>query len=302
MGTPEFAVPSFLALLDAGYSVAAAVTAPDRPRGRGLHVLPTPVKSVALGRGIPVLEPPALRDPAFAADLRALGADLFVVVAFRILPVEVFTLPPLGSFNLHASLLPKYRGAAPINWAIINGETETGVTTFFLREKVDTGAMLLQRRVPIGPDDDAGALHDRLAQVGAEVVLGTVRAIERGEAVPLQQDDAGATPAPKIFRDDCRIRWDAPAAAVVNRIRGLSPSPGAFTTHAGRVLKIFRAVRTDTHGSSAPGVVVVEEGRIMAGTGEGAVELRELQQEGRKRMGAGEFLRGYPLASGDRLG
>lgn len=301
MGTPVFAVPSFAALLDAGYDVPAAVTAPDRPRGRGQHMAPTPVKGLAASRGIPVLEPASLRAPEFAEELRTLRADLFVVVAFRILPPSVFTIPPLGSFNLHASLLPKYRGAAPINWALINGDSETGVTTFFLREAVDTGAMLLQEKVPIDPQDDAGALHDRLAQAGATLVLRTVRAIEQGKAVPQPQDDTLATPAPKIFREDCHLRWEQPARELVNRVRGLSPAPGAFTLHAGRMLKVYRAAVVPGAQGAAPGVVLPGEGRILVGTGSGCLELLELQQEGRRRMDAAEFLRGYPLEPGALL-
>jgi methionyl-tRNA formyltransferase len=301
MGTPEFAVPSFAALLEAGYAVAAAVTAPDKPRGRGQKTAPTPVKTLAEFRGIPVLEPAALRAPEFAQELRTLRADLYVVVAFRILPPPVFTIPPLGAINLHASLLPKYRGAAPINWALINGDSETGVTTFFLREAVDTGAMLLQERVPIHPQDDAGALHDRLALVGAALVLRTVRAIEQGGAVPLPQDDTLATPAPKIFREDCRLRWERPAWELVNRVRGLSPVPGAFTLHEGRTLKVYRAAALPGVQGAAPGAVLPGEGRILVGTGSGCLELLELQLEGRKRMGAAEFLRGYPLEPGALL-
>jgi len=301
MGTPAFAVPSLQSLLDAGHAVVAAATAPDKPRGRGQRVLPTPVKDLALRRGIPVLEPASVRDPQFASDLTALSPDLFVVVAFRILPPQVFTIPPLGSFNLHASLLPRYRGAAPINWALINGETETGVTTFFLREQVDTGAMLFQERVAITPDDDAGSLHDRLAEAGARLVLRTVAAIERGEATPVPQDDSLATPAPKIFRQDCVVRWEEGSVRVIDRIRGLAPSPGAFTTLRGRVVKVYRAARGGPVVPAPPGTVTVEGGRILVATPDGAVDVKELQQEGRKRMGAEEFLRGYSLQSGDRF-
>ncbi|MGH2568847.1 MAG: methionyl-tRNA formyltransferase, partial [Bacteroidota bacterium] len=216
MGTPEFALPSLKTLLDRRYEVAAVVTAPDKPRGRGLEVRPTPVKDFSLQQGLPVLQPEKLSDPEFLSQLRTLQPDLIVVVAFRILPKKVFTLPKFGSFNLHASLLPKYRGAAPINWAIINGEQETGVTTFFLQEKVDTGSVILQARLRIGPDETAGELHDKLAEVGAEIVYQTVRLIEIGKAVPRLQDESLASPAPKIFKDDCQIDWKSPTQRLHN--------------------------------------------------------------------------------------
>ncbi|HTY59552.1 MAG TPA: methionyl-tRNA formyltransferase, partial [Bacteroidota bacterium] len=288
MGTAPFAVPSLKALVDAGYPVAAVVTGPDMPRGRGQEVRPTAVRREADARAIPVMQPVRLKDPAFADAIRSLAPDLIVVVAFRVLPPGVFTLPRLGSINLHASLLPRYRGAAPINRALMNGEMETGVTTFFLEESVDTGNILLQARTPILPEDDAGTLHDRLADIGAEIVLHTVRLIEQGKAVPRPQDPALASPAPKIFRDDCRIDWHAPADRVRNQIRGLSPSPAAFTTHGGKVLKIYRA--HPAQGSLQPGTVDVGNNTISVGTGDGLLVLEDLQQEGKRRMTAGEFL------------
>ena len=299
MGTAAFAVPSLARLAENGYAIPAVVTGPDRPRGRGRQMSPTPVKAVATVRGFPVMQPESLRDPAFAGAVRSLGPDLIVVVAFRILPPEVFRIPRLGSINLHASLLPRFRGAAPINRAIMNGEVETGVTTFFLEESVDTGSVLLQARTPILPDDDAGALHDRLADVGAEIVLHTVRLIEQGKAVPRPQDPALASPAPKIFKEDCRIDWHAPAEHVRNHIRGLSPSPAAFTTRDGRVLKIYRA-RIGA-GSLAPGIVDVTRDALLVGTADNPIAIEDLQQEGKKRMTVGEFLRGYRIAPGDRF-
>ncbi len=301
MGTPEFAVPSLEILLANGYPVSAVVTAPDKPRGRGQVLSPTPIKSVALKHRLPVLQPESLRDPEFASAIRALNPDLIIVVAFRILPKEIFSIPTLGAFNLHASLLPKYRGAAPINWAIINGEKETGVTTFFLEEKVDTGNMLLQARVPIKPDDDAGSLHDTLAEVGAEIVLHTVRLIEQGKMVPRKQDDALASPAPKLFKQDCRINWNEPAQKIHNRVRGLSPLPTAFTMHNGRVIKLYRTQLTDRKSSGEPGSVLLEKKSLFVCTADNFIAVSELQQEGRRRMGVEEFLRGYHLTSGEKL-
>ena len=303
MGTAPFAVPSLAILAENGYAISAVVTGPDRPRGRGRQMSPTPVKEIAVVRGLPVMQPESLRDQAFAGAVRSLAPDLVVVVAFRILPPEVFRIPRLGSINLHASLLPRYRGAAPVNRAIMNGEVETGVTTFFLEESVDTGSVLLQARTPILPDDDAGTLHDRLAGVGAEIVLHTVRLIEQGKAVPRLQDPALASPAPKIFKEDCRINWNTPAEQVRNHIRGLSPSPAAFTMHDGRVLKLFRAriAPGSLPPGTVPGVVHVGKDSLLVGTADDPIAIEELQQEGKNRMAVGEFLRGYRISHGDRF-
>jgi methionyl-tRNA formyltransferase len=300
MGTPEFAVPTLVTLLEHRYTLPAVVTAPDKPRGRGQQVSSTPVKLIALKHKLPLLQPESLLDTAFAGEVRDLHPDLIVVVAFPILPKEIFALPRLGSINLHASLLPRYRGAAPINWAIINGETETGVTTFFLQEKVDTGNILLQRAVPIGPEDDAGSMHDTLARLGAEVVLETVRTIEEGRAVPRAQDNARASPAPKIFKEDCRIHWNQPAVQVHNFIRGLSPHPAAFVQHDGKVIKIFRSALTDS-AATAAGEVNVDGESLCVSASDRRLAILELQQEGKKRMSAAEFLRGYRIAGGERL-
>jgi methionyl-tRNA formyltransferase len=299
MGTAEFAVPSLDALLAAGYHIPVVVTAPDKPQGRGLAMRPSQVKRRALSAGLPVLQPPLLKDPSFADAIRALDPDLIIVVAFRILPPSIFTVPRRGSINLHASLLPRYRGAAPINRAIMMGETETGVTTFLLDEKIDTGGILLQERTPIFPDDDAGSLHDRLEHIGAEVVLRTVRLIEQGKAVPRTQDSSVASPAPKIFHEDCRILWERPANVIRNQIRGLSPAPGAFFHHADRTIKAFRANVVD--GRALPGHVNAGTDFLHVGTGEGLLSLEELQMEGRKRMPVAEFLRGYPVQNGQVL-
>lgn len=299
MGTPDFAVPSLEILVQHHYPVLAVVTAPDKPRGRGQEVTPTAVKHAALRFGLPVIEAHSVKDPDFIRRIADLHPDLLVVVAFRILPKEVLALPRLGSINLHASLLPKYRGAAPINWAIINGEQETGVTTFLLQEKVDAGNILLQARVPILPEDNAGTLHDKLAAVGAELLLHTIRLIEMNKITPQPQDDSLATPAPKIFKGDCRIDWRQQALQIHNRVRGLSPHPGAFTTHNDLIIKIFRTTLTERPSHDEPGTVIVEGRRLFVATADTLLCIEELQQEGRKRMKAEEFLRGYRLNTGD---
>ncbi len=301
MGTPDFAVPSLEILLANSYRITAVVTAPDKPRGRGQELSPTPIKSLAVKQGLPILQPETLKDPGFVEQIKALKPDLIIVVAFRILPQEIFTIPRLGAFNLHASLLPKYRGAAPINWAIINGETETGVTTFFLQSKVDTGNMLLQARIPIRSEDNAGMIHDKLSEVGAEIVLHTVRLIEQGKAIPRKQDDALASPAPKIFKGDCRIDWNQPAERIHNRIRGLSPHPTAFTMHKGKMLKLFRTHLIEESPQGQPGEVVVRGSGFEVSALDRMIAIDELQLEGRKRMGAEEFLRGYKMQSGETL-
>lgn len=301
MGTPEFAVPSLEILIQHQYPIAAVITAPDKPRGRGQQFSLTPVKEAAVRHRLPVVQPGSLKDPAFADRIRSLNPDLIVVVAFRILPEEVFTIPHLGAFNLHASLLPRYRGAAPINWAIINGEKETGVTTFFLQEKVDTGNLILQEKIPIHDDDDAGTVHDILSRVGADLVLRTVQRIERGIAVTVSQDDSLASPAPKIFKEDCRIRWNSPALAVHNLIRGLSPYPTAFTIHGGKALKIFKSQVLDAAAGTVPGTVTVTPRSLHVATTDNMLAITELQQEGRRRMHMEEFLRGYRISTGERF-
>ncbi|HMD13232.1 MAG TPA: methionyl-tRNA formyltransferase, partial [Bacteroidota bacterium] len=251
--------------------------------------------------GVTVFQPQKLKDPTFIDQLRTLSPDLFIVVAFRILPPEVFLLPKFGSFNLHASLLPKYRGAAPINWAIINGERETGVTTFFLKETVDTGNVILQARIPIGLDETAGEIHDKLSEIGAEVVLHSVRLIEQGKITPKPQNNELASPAPKIFKDDCRIDWKRPAVDVHNFIRGLSPRPCAFTLYNDMSLKIYRSTVSAQQRSGIPGEIISIDKRIGVQTGNGVVEILELQQEGRKKMSAEEFLRGFQMHVGDQF-
>jgi methionyl-tRNA formyltransferase len=299
MGTPEFAVPSLRILLDHSYEVCGAVTAPDKPRGRGQQVSYTPIKEFALHHHFPIFQPENLKDEKFVSDVQQLAPDLIVIVAFRILPREIYTIPKLGSFNLHASLLPKYRGAAPINWAIMNGEKESGVTTFFLQDKVDTGSVILQARVKISADETAGDLHDTLSDVGAEIVLQTVRLIELGKAQPHVQNDSLACPAPKIFKNDCRIDWQKSSQQVHDFIRGLSPHPASWTTHKGKTLKIFRTMVADAQ-TNAPGVVLERtESTLVVGTGNGAVSIIEIQQEGKRRLGIEEYLRGYSIKDGE---
>jgi methionyl-tRNA formyltransferase len=300
MGTPEFAIPSLEAILKAGHTVPLVVSVPDKPRGRGRKPSPSPVKERALELGLEVASPESLRDPEFIQLLRSREPDLICVVAFRILPEEVYTIPRLGSFNLHGSLLPKYRGAAPIQRAIMAGEKETGVTTFFLKKRVDTGDMILRRIIPIGPDMTAGELHDIMMEVGASAVAETIGMIESGSIEPLPQDDTEATPAPKIFREDCRIDWSRPADILHNMVRGLSPYPGAFTEWRGEGLKILRTRVTDVAGLS-PGEVRAEKHRLYVGAGTGSLEILELQREGRRGMGTEEFLRGTEVLSGERF-
>lgn len=301
MGTPDFAVPSLESLVEAGYAPIAVVTGPDRPRGRGQTLQPTAIKKAAQALGIStVLQPESVKDPAFAADIEALACDIMVVVAFKILPPAVFTQVTLGAFNLHGSLLPKYRGAAPINRAIMAGETETGVTTFFLQAKVDTGNMILQKPMTIGPNETAGEVHDRMMVLGAEAVVETVRRMEAGTAVAQPQDDRLATPAPKLFKADGEVFWARSAEEVHNHIRGLSPYPGAWTLHKDTMLKLYRSRLTE--GSGEAGTVLEADERFVVATGNGAIEILEAQQPGRRRMAAADFLRGYPLTVGDRLG
>jgi methionyl-tRNA formyltransferase len=301
MGTPDFAVPSLEALVRERRTVSCVVTASDKPIGRGLRVRPTPVKATAAAAGIEVLQPESLSDEGFLESLRAHRPDIIAVVAFRILPLSVIEIPALGAFNLHASLLPKFRGAAPINHALMNGETVTGVTTFFLERIVDTGAVILQRSVPIEPDDNAGSLHDRLSVLGAEAVVETVRLIAAGSPPRVTQDASRATPAPKISKDQCRIDWRKPSREVVNQIRGLSPHPGPFTLHNGKVVHIFRAAAAGPVRTVEPGEIALEGGQLLVGTGDGTVRILELQQEGRKRMGVEEFLRGARLQPGKKF-
>ena len=310
MGTPDFAVPSLQKLCEAGYTPIAVATGPDRERGRGQNVSPTPVKKEARARGIDtILQPESVKDDAFAKDVAALEPDVIAVVAYRILPPDVYTQASIGAFNLHGSLLPKYRGAAPINWAVMNGETETGVTTFLLREKVDTGDVILKRSMPIGENETAGEVHDRMMVLGADAVVETVRQLEAGTVETESQDDTKATPAPKIFTEDCETEWDRPATDVHNHIRGLSPYPGAWTIHDGTRLKLYASrvasaedLPEDAPANAAPGSVLRADDRLIIACSDGAVEITTLQQPGKRRHEAIDFLNGYPLSVGEQLG
>lgn len=293
-GTPDFAVTSLSKIFESHHKVEAVVTAPDKERGRGRKVSFTPVKEFALSKNIPFLQPEKLKKERFIEELKQIEADLFVVVAFRILPKEVFTLPKYGSINLHGSLLPKYRGAAPIQWAIINGEKKTGVTTFFLKEKVDTGNMILQEKIVIELEDNFETLHDKMKDVGAEVLLKTISLIERGEVDEQPQDDSLASPAPKITKEICKIDWTKSAEQINNLIRGLSPIPAAFFEINGKLYKVYKSAITNEPNLKI-GEVKETKKEIFIGCGEGTLQLLEIQPEGRKRMTADAFLRGYSL-------
>jgi len=292
MGTPEFAVPSLKILLDNKYDIPAVVTVPDRKKGRGLKTSVSDVKKFALEKDLKLLQPVSLKDEKFINEIKLLAPDLIIVVAFRILPKEIYTIPKYGSINLHGSLLPKYRGAAPINRAIINGDTETGVTTFFLKDKVDTGNIILQKKIKIGPDDNAGIIHDKLSVTGADTVLQTVKLIEKGSIIEFTQDESLASPAPKIFRDDCRINWKMKSSEIHNFIRGLSPHPAAFTMLEKKTVKIFSSMLTHTNSESEPGTVIIDNKKLFVCTADNLIEILELQMEGKKRISALDFING----------
>lgn len=298
-GTPEFAVESLKAMLEAGFDVAAVVTATDKPAGRGHRMLLSDVKKFALEAGLTILQPSNLKDPAFLEELRAFEADLFVVIAFRMLPEAVWAMPRLGTFNLHGSLLPKYRGAAPINRAVMNGETKTGVTTFFLKHEIDTGDVIDQVETEIGPDENVGEVYDRLMRIGAETVVATLKAIERGTVKSHAQPEGEFIPAPKIFREDCRIDWNNSAEAIHNQVRGLSPYPAAFSTLVEKTgkpheVKIFRTKKSGEQCAGVqPGTVRTEKGALQVATSTEWLGIEELQPSGKRRMEAQAFLAGY---------
>lgn len=307
MGTPEFSVASLAALLDAGIDVVGVITAPDKPAGRGQKMNMSAVKKFALEKNLPLLQPANLKDPQFIQELQSLQPDLQVVVAFRMLPEVVWQLPKLGTFNLHASLLPQYRGAAPINWAIINGETETGITTFFLQQEIDTGAILFQEKLSIGDDENAGSLHDRLMNAGASLVVKTVNAIYSGQIKPISQDKLVGLgkelkPAPKLNRENTRIDWTKSTAEVHNLIRGLSPYPAAHTSIINGTsidCKIFRASAHSVAHTHHPGFIVSDQkSSLRAFTSDGYVEILEIQLAGKQKMGIRDLLNGYKFTPG----
>jgi methionyl-tRNA formyltransferase len=301
MGTPEFAVASLQMLVENGYQVVGVITAPDKPAGRGMKMQEPAVKKYAIDKGLPVLQPEKLKNTGFISELKAFHADLQVVVAFRMLPEIVWTMPTLGTFNLHGSLLPQYRGAAPLNWAVINGEKETGVTTFLLDHEIDTGRILYQEKIAIGDHDTVGDIHDQLMETGAKLVLKTVEAIAEGNFTAVSQEEFLSEPlkhAPKLFKEDCYIDWSGPGEQIRNLIRGLSPYPGAWTElkdAEGQILslKIFFAEFSPVSGL-IPGTVSTD-GKTMLkiAASDGWLKLTDLQLSGKKRMKTEEFLRGF---------
>lgn len=294
MGTPEFAVPSLDILVQNGYDVVAVITSTDKYGGRGnKKLLESAVKKYAVKHGIKVLQPKNLKKEAFHNELWALKADLQVVVAFRMLPEAVWSMPPLGTINLHGSLLPKYRGAAPINWAVINGDKETGATTFFIQQQIDTGNLLLQETMPIHPDDTAGNVHDTMMEMGAGLLLKTVKAIESRSYKTTVQDESLVSHAPKIFHKTCKINFDQPVQQVYNFIRGLSPYPTAWTVLNDLELKIYKAEMETEQPKEEPGTFVNERKRLKIATKDGYILVKELQLQGKKRMDIQSFLNGY---------
>jgi len=293
MGTPDFAVPSLEILLDHGYDVCGVITATDKPGGRQ-GIMESAVKKFAVSRGLNVLQPEKLKNPEFLDTLRALKADLQVVVAFRMLPEVVWNMPPMGTMNLHGSLLPKYRGAAPINWAVIRGEKETGVTTFLLKHEIDTGDLLFQERIPIGPDETAGELHDQMMQIGATLVLKSVQTLERGNIQLVPQPDIEATHAPKLFHETGKIDFHQTTETVHNLVRGLSPFPGAWTILDDKTVKIVRTERSNETAAVQPGQYY-SDGKtyLKISTLDGFVKILELKMEGKRQMSVREFLNGY---------
>lgn len=306
MGTPEFAVATLDKLIEEQFNVVAVVTQPDKPVGRHGSVLqPSPVKTYACSKGIPVLQPVKMKDEAFQEELRSYNADIQVVVAFRMLPESVWDMPPYGTFNVHASLLPQYRGAAPINWAIINGEKKTGVTTFFLDHKIDTGKMILQKEFDIPVTADVEYVYDGLMNLGAQAAVDTLNVVlEHGKDIPTtpQKEDENLQPAPKIFKKTCKINWNQSDEKIYNFVRGLSPYPGVWTLLYNKeqaedgkeeVLKIFKTSRTEKSSKEAVGTIVVDKGRILVATTNNYLSIEELQLAGKRRMNAKDFLNGF---------
>jgi len=304
MGTPEFAVASLDALVKAGCNIVGVVTAPDKPAGRGMKLTQSAVKQYAVEHGLNVLQPEKLKSPAFLEELKNLNADLQVVVAFRMLPEVVWNMPPMGTINVHGSLLPQYRGAAPINWAVINGEKETGVTTFKLKHEIDTGDILLQERFVIGEDETAGEVHDKMKMIGAALLVKTVKGLAEGTLKEVPQDDYRSTVngqpsteikhAPKIFTETCKIDWSKSAEEIHNLVRGLSPFPGALTSLHNKILKVYRTKKEIASHKDAPGAISTDgKSFIKFSCKDGFIHILDLQLEGKKRMNVEDFLRGY---------
>lgn len=303
LGTPDFAVESLRRIHENGYNVVGVVTMPDKPAGRGKHMTASPVKEYAVAHGLKVMQPEKLKDEAFVEELRSLNADLFVVIAFRMLPEVVWRMPRLGTFNLHASLLPRYRGAAPINRAVMNGDTETGVTTFFLKHEIDTGDVIAREKISIGEDENVGSVHDRLMALGADLTIDTIEHIIKGDLTPIPQSevdgDVEVTAAPKIFKETCRIDWSKDARQVHNHVRGLSPYPTAWCElmdgdEPQGTMKVYATKVVDEDATGIPGHATVDRtaGTIIVECGRGKVELLEIQAPGKKRMATADWLRG----------
>ncbi len=301
MGTPQFAVPSLDILIKNGHEISAVVTVPDKPKGRGQKLGISEVKQYSLENNLKILQPVKLKDENFLNELKFLQPDLIIIVAFRVLPSVIFDIPKHGIFNLHGSLLPKYRGAAPINWAIINGDKETGVTTFFLKEKVDTGNIILQEKIDIGENDTFGEIYERLSYIGANLVLETVKEIESNNVKLQEQKDEHSSPAPKIFKEHCRIDWSKTSSEIHNLIRGLSPHPAAWTTLDGKIFKIYLTLKTEIASNSSAGILIKEGKRLLVNTNDNMLEILELQLEGKKRVKAIDFLNGIDFSKEHRL-
>jgi methionyl-tRNA formyltransferase len=299
LGTPDFAVPGLQLLVQEGYLVVAVITAPDKPAGRGLTLQYSDVKKAALELNIPVLQPEKLKDPAFLAALASYRANLQIVVAFRMLPESVWNMPAIGTFNLHGSLLPQYRGAAPINWAIINGEKETGLTTFFLKHEIDTGDMMLQVKEAIQEEDTFEILYNRLKHMGATLILNTVQLIEKGNYTTIAQDNSIALKmAPKLFKETCEIDWNKTEDEIYNFVRGLSPYPCAWTVLNGKTYKVIQVKKTNyntDHNKPTAGSVVQEDEQAYVYCQSGKIELIEIQAEGKKKMKVEDYLRGNKI-------
>lgn len=303
MGTPDFAVSPLKALIDAGYTISAVVTRPDRPKGRGRTLSMPPVKEVALEHGIKVLQPERIKESSFFDTLKALAPEIIVVVAYgKILPSAILAMPPKGCINLHSSLLPQYRGAAPINWAIVRGEEKSGVTTMVMDEGMDTGPILLQAAVPIDDDDTAQSLHDRLSEVGAGLLITTISRVIDGTIKPVSQDDSKATYAPMLKKEDGSVEWKSDAVTIHNLVRGLFPWPGAYTRWNGKSLKVLKGAARAGDTGEVPGTIlgVTEEG-IDVATGDGIYVIMELQPESKRKMTAAEFSKGYRIGTGQIL-
>ncbi len=312
MGTPEFAVASLDKLVEAGSNIVGVITAPDKPGGRGMELQQSAVKKYAVEKGLNILQPEKLKNPDFLQELKALNADMQIVVAFRMLPELVWNMPPMGTINLHGSLLPQYRGAAPINWAIINGEKKTGVTTFKLQHEIDTGNILLQQSFAIGDEETAGEVHDRMKVIGADLLLKTITALAKGDVeeqvqVLISNTQSAKEPgpnnndslkhAPKIFTETCKINWDKPIDEVYNLIRGLSPYPAAFSFLEGKKLKVYKADKVNKVPSVLPGTFETDKKSFLQfASANGYISIRELQLEGKKKMLIEDFLRGYRWA------